>query len=54
MIDFSATNLTGYSTTATWKGEFTSIGLGYALSAARMFSATDTNLAKNGSALEFG
>lgn len=54
MIDFSATNLTGYSTTATWKGEFTSIGLGYALSAAHMFSATDTNLAKNGSALEFG
>lgn len=54
MIDFSATNLTGYSTTATWKGEFTNIGLGYALSAAHIFSSTDTNLAKNGSALEFG
>lgn len=54
MIDFSATNLTGYSTGATWKGEFTSIGLGYALSAAHIFSATDSNLAKNGFALEFG
>ena len=54
MIDFSATNLTGYSTTATWKGEFANIGLGYALSAAHIFSSTDSNLAKNGFALEFG
>lgn len=59
MPDFSAANsLTNAreSYTLAWRGEFTNIGLGYALTAAHMFAKTpqDTHLATRGSALNFG